>query len=152
MDRQEKIVIYETEQFIQVSVRFEEGDVWLNQEQIATLYQSTVSNIARHIRNIIKEEELQEANCSKAIPTLANDGKQYQVKHYKLDMIIALGYRITSPVATKFRKWATERLKEYMIKGFTMDDEHLQEAAGGSYWKELLERIRNIRSSPTLSA
>lgn len=148
MKGQGEILIYETEQQLQkIEVRLEEASVWLEASQISELYQTTKQNIGKHIKKILSEEELLEANCSKTIPTLANDGKQYQVKYYNLDMIIALGYRITSPVATKFRKWATECLKEYMIKGFTMDDERLQEAGGGSYWKELLERIRNIRSS-----
>ncbi|WP_262121032.1 virulence RhuM family protein [Anaerococcus sp. Marseille-Q5996] len=143
-----EIVIYQTENGktkIQVIIR--EDTIWLNQNQLADLYQTSKSNVSEHIRNIINEEELDIDNVLKQIPTLANNGKTYDVNYYNLDMIISLGYRIKSKIATNFRIWATERLKEYMIKGFTLDDERLKQMGGANYWDELLDRIRDIRSS-----
>jgi len=128
-------------------VRMQGETVWLTQKQLAELFDTTKQNISQHINNILKEGELETDSVVKKILTTADDGKKYQTDHYNLDMIISLGYRINSRIATNFRIWATERLKEYIRKGFTMDDERLKNLGGGNYWKELLERIRDIRSS-----
>ena len=109
--------------------------------QLYELYQSSKANVSEHIKNIFEEGELEQSAVVRKIRTTAADGKTYAVNHYNLDMIISLGYRIKSSIATQFRRWATERLKEYMIKGFAMDDERLKNLGGGSYWKELLDRI-----------
>ena len=130
-----------------IDVRIQDDTVWLTQQQMAELYQSSKSNVSEHIKHIFEDGELAEEAVVRKIRTTASDGKNYSVTYYNLDMIISLGYRIKSIVATRFRKWATERLKEYMIKGFTMDDERLKGNGGGQYWKELLDRIRDIRSS-----
>lgn len=117
---------------------------------MAELYDTTKQNISLHIRNIFNENELDENSTVKEFLTVQKEGNRSNertVKSYNLDMIISLGYRIKSKVATNFRKWATERLKEYMIKGFTMDDERLKGNGGGNYWRELLARIKDIRSS-----
>ena len=111
------------------------------------MYQTSKSNISEHIKHIFEEEELEERLVVRKFRTTASDGKNYNVTYYNLDMIISLGYRIKSKIATNFRRWATERLKEYMLKGFTMDDERLKSLGGGGYFKELLERIRDIRAS-----
>lgn len=110
-------------------------------------YMRSKSNISEHIKHIFEEEELDEESVVRKFRTTAADGKSYNTIHYNLDMIISLGYRVKSKIATNFRRWATERLKEYMIKGFTMDDERLKNLGSGNYWKELLERIRDIRTS-----
>ena len=142
------IIIYKTEDGLtKINVKLQDETVWLNQEQIVELYDSSKSNVSEHIKNIFSEGELEEKSVVRKIRTTAKDGKNYNIKYYNLDMIISLGYRIKSKVATNFRIWATERLKEYMIKGFTMDDERLKGNAGGNYWKELLSRIKDIRSS-----
>ncbi len=130
-----------------IEVKLEDETVWLTQQQMADLYQSSKSNVSEHIKHIFEEGELEENSVVRNFRTTAADGKTYTVKHYNLDMIISLGYRIKSSIATSFRKWATERLKEYIIKGFAMDDERLKGNGGGMYWKELLDRIRDIRSS-----
>ena len=130
-----------------IEVKLEDETVWLTQQQMADLYQSSKSNVSEHIKHIFEEGELEENSVVRNFRTTAADGKTYTVKHYNLDMIISLGYRIKSSIATSFRKWATERLKEYIIKGFAMDDERLKGNSGGMYWKELLDRIRDIRSS-----
>lgn len=111
------------------------------------LYGSSKANVSEHIKHIFEEEELEKDSVVRNFRTTASDGKSYQTKYYNLDMIISLGYRIKSKIATQFRQWATKRLNEYIRKGFTMDDERLKEAGGGDYWKELLARIRDIRSS-----
>lgn len=111
------------------------------------LYGSSNANVSEHIKHIFEEEELEKDSVVRNFRTTAADGKSYQTKYYNLDMIISLGYRIKSKIATQFRQWATKRLNEYIRKGFTMDDERLKEAGGGDYWKELLARIRDIRSS-----
>jgi hypothetical protein len=111
------------------------------------LYQSSKANVSEHIAHIFEEGELAKEAVVRKFRTTASDGKNYNVLYYNLDMIISLGYRINSATATKFRQWATQRLKEYIIKGFSIDDERLKGNAGGSYWKELLDRIRDIRSS-----
>ncbi len=121
--------------------------MWLTQGQLVELYQTSKSNISEHIKHIFEEGELEESAVVRKFRTTATDGKTYNMTYYNLDMIISLGYRVRSGVATNFRHWATERLKEYMIKGFTMDDQRLKGSGGGSYWKELLDRIRDIRSS-----
>ena len=142
------ILIYQTENGVtKIDVRIQDDTVWLTQQQMAELYQSSKSNVSEHIKHIFEDGELAEEAVVRKIRTTASDGKNYSVTYYNLDMIISLGYRIKSIVATRFRKWATERLKEYMIKGFTMDDERLKGNGGGQYWKELLDRIRDIRSS-----
>ena len=142
------IIIYQSESGeTKIDVRFQDETVWLTQAQLCELYQSSKANVSEHIKNIFEEGELEQSAVVRKIRTTAADGKTYAVNHYNLDMIISLGYRIKSSIATQFRRWATERLKEYMIKGFTMDDERLKNLGGGSYWKELLDRIRDIRSS-----
>lgn len=143
-----KFIIFKTEdEQISVHVRFEEDTIWLTQDQIAALYGVERPGITQHIKNIFAEGELQENSVSKKFLRTAADGKNYNTKHYNLDMIISLGYRVNSKIATQFRIWATDRLKEYIIKGFTMDDERLKNLGGGGYWKELLQRIRDIRAS-----
>lgn len=142
------IVIYQSENGdAKIDVRFVDDTVWLTQAQLCELYKSSKANVSEHIKNIFEEGELEEDLVVRKIRTTAADGKSYAVNHYNLDMIISLGYRIKSSIATQFRRWATERLKEYMIKGFTMDDERLKNLGGGNYWHELLDRIRDIRSS-----
>jgi len=143
-----EFIIFKTEdEKISVDVRVNEQDVWLTQDQLALLYGVERPGITQHIKNIFAEGELQEDSVSKKFLRTANDGKNYDTKHYNLDMIISLGYRVNSKVATQFRIWATKRLNEYIRKGFTMDDERLKNLGGGSYWKELLQRIRDIRAS-----
>ena len=143
-----EILIYQTEDGrTKIDVKFEDETVWLTQAQLCELYQTSKSNISEHIKHIFEEEELDEESVVRKFRTTAADGKSYNTIHYNLDMIISLGYIVKSKIATNFRRWATERLKEYMIKGFTMDDERLKNLGGGNYWKELLERIRDIHSS-----
>lgn len=147
-ENQGEIVIYQTDDGdTKIDVRFVDETVWLTQTQLCELYQTSKSNISEHIKHIFEEGELDEISVVRKFRTTASDGKSYNVAYYNLDMIISLGYRVKSIVATNFRRWATERLKEYMIKGFTMDDERLKNLGGGNYWKELLDRIRDIRSS-----
>ncbi len=145
------IVIYQTEDGVtQIEVRLENENVWLTQQQMADLYQTTRPNIVQHIRNIYEEGELEQvATCKNFLQVRQEGNRQVsrEIPFYNLDMIISLGYRVKSRIATNFRRWATERLKEYMIKGFTMDDERLKQMGGGGYWRELLDRIRDIRSS-----
>jgi hypothetical protein len=143
-----EIVIYQSEDgFTHIDVKLEDETIWLTQEQLVNLYQTSKANVSEHIKNIIEEGELDRDSVVRKFRTTASDGKNYNIYHYNLDMIISLGYRIKSSIATRFRIWATERLKEYMVKGFTMDDTRLKELGGGNYWKELLDRIRDIRSS-----
>ena len=143
-----EILIYQTEDGLtKINVKMQDETVWLTQQQLAELYQSSKSNVSEHIKHIFEEGELDEESVVRKFRTTASDGKNYSVIHYNLDMIISLGYRIKSSIATRFRRWATERIKEYMIKGFTMDDERLKGNGGGNYWKELLDRIKDIRSS-----
>ena len=147
-NNQGEIVIYQTDDGdTKIDVRFVDETVWLTQAQLCKLYQTSKSNVSERIKNIFEEGELEENSVVRKFRTTASDGKNYSVSYYNLDMIISLGYRIKSITATQFRRWATERLKEYMIKGFTMDDERLKNLGGGNYWKELLDRIRDIRSS-----
>ena len=147
-DNQGNLVIYQSNDGeTKIDVRFVDETVWLTQQQLCDLYQTSKSNISEHIKHIFEEEELEENSVVRKFRTTASDGKKYLTAYYNLDMIISLGYRIKSKIATNFRRWATERLKEYMIKGFTMDDERLKQLGGGNYWHELLDRIRDIRSS-----
>lgn len=150
-NNQGEIVIYQTDNGdTKIDVRFVDETVWLTQAQLCELYQTSKSNVSEHIKNIFEEGELEENSTVRKFRTVQNEGERIVTReqlHYNLDMIISLGYRIKSITATQFRRWATERLKEYMIKGFTMDDERLKNLGGGNYWKELLDRIRDIRSS-----
>ena len=150
-EKQVDIVIYQTEDGgTKIDVRFEGETVWLTQQQMAELFGSSRTNIVEHIRHIYEEGELDEDSTCRKFRQVRDEGGRRvsrEIPHYNLDMIISLGYRVKSKIATHFRRWATERLKEYMLKGFTMDDERLKELGGGNYWKELLARIRDIRSS-----
>ena len=147
-ENQGDIVIYQTEDGeTKIDVRFVDETVWLSLDQLSVLFERNKSTISRHLKNIFEEGELERDSVVAKIATTAADGKTYRVDYYNLDAIISLGYRVQSRIATQFRRWATERLKEYMIKGFTMDDERLKNLGGGNYWKELLDRIRDIRSS-----
>ena len=151
MDDNNQIIIYQSEDGqTRIEVKFTGETVWLSQQQMADLYQTTRPNIVQHIRNIYADGELEEqATCKKFLQVRQEGNRQVtrEMPFYNLDMIISLGYRIRSVIATHFRRWATERLKEYIIKGFTMDDERLKGNGGGAYWRELLDRIRDIRSS-----
>jgi len=148
LDDHGELIIYQTDDGLtKINVRFEEETVWLTQAQLCDLYQTSKSNISEHIKHIFSEGELEESQVVRKFRTTAADGKSYNMSFYNLDMIISLGYRVKSIVATRFRQWATARLKEYMIKGFALDDERLKGHGGGDYWKELLDRIRDIRSS-----
>lgn len=141
-------IIYQTEDGLtKINVRVENDTVWLSLDLMAELFQRDKSTISRHIKNIFSEGELLADSVVANFATTANDGKTYQVDYYNLDVIISVGYRVKSMRGTQFRIWATQRLKEYLIKGFTMDDERLKGNGGGNYWKELLDRIRDIRSS-----
>ncbi|MDI9473124.1 MAG: virulence RhuM family protein [Bacillota bacterium] len=143
-----EIIIYQTEDGLaKIDVRLENETVWLSLDQMAELFQRDKSTISRHIKNIFSEGELIRDSVVANYATTATDGKTYQVDYYNLDVIISVGYRVKSYRGTQFRQWATARLKEYLIKGFTLDDERLKGYGGGNYWKELLDRIRDIRSS-----
>lgn len=144
------IIIYQDEDGVtKVNVRFADEDVWLTQNQLAEIYDTTQENISMHIKNIYEDKELDENRTYKKFLLVRQEGNR-QVKrnidHYNLDVIIALGYRVQSQIATRFRRWATERLHEYIQKGFTMDDERLKQG-GNRYFRELLQRIRDIRAS-----
>jgi hypothetical protein len=129
-----------------IEVTFQGETAWLTQAQLTDLFQSSKANVSEHIKHIFKEGELQRESVVRKFRTTASDGKRYEVNHYDLDMIISLGYRVKSKVATQFRIWATERLHEYIVKGFAMNDERLKNG-GGRYFRELLQRVRDIRSS-----
>lgn len=130
---------------IKVDVRFEDETVWLTQDQMALLFGKAKSTINEHIQNIFKEGELEESECTQKFGN--SEFQQKAPNYYNLDVIISVGYRVKSIRGTQFRQWATKRLNEYIRKGFTMDDERLKNLGGGGYWKELLQRIRDIRSS-----
>lgn len=146
-----ELLFYQTEDGLtRVDVRFEGETVWLNQAQMVNLFQTTKQNISLHIKNIFDEKELQPEATVKEYLTVQTEGKrevQRAIEHYNLDVIISVGYRVKSYRGTQFRIWATQRLREYLVKGFTMDDERLKQAGGGDYFDELLARIRDIRSS-----
>lgn len=151
MSTNNQIVIYQTEDGLtKIEVRLENDSVWLSQQQMADLYQTSRTNVVEHIKHIYEEQELDIDSTCRNFRQVRQEGNRQverDIPFYNLDMIISLGYRVKSRIATNFRRWATERLKEYMIKGFTMDDERLKQVGGGGYWKELLDRIRDIRSS-----
>ncbi|MBU4452824.1 virulence RhuM family protein, partial [Patescibacteria group bacterium] len=133
-----------------IQVRIEGDTVWLTQAQMAELFDTTKQNISLHIQNIFKEGELTREATIKECLIVQKEGNREvsrQIEHCNLDLIISVGYRVKSQIATRFRQWATARLREYIVKGFTMDDERLKGNSGGTYWKELLNRIRDIRSS-----
>ncbi len=142
------LLLYQTEDGqTKIEVRLQDETVWLNQAQLCELFDKDKRTISEHIRNIFKEGELFEESVIRKFRTTASDGKNYQVTYYNLDVIISVGYRVSSHRGTQFRIWATHRLKEYLIKGFTLDDERLKRGGGGNYFSELLARIRDIRSS-----
>jgi hypothetical protein len=145
------IIIYQSDDGkTHLDVRMEADTVWLTQQQMVDLYQTSRTNVVEHIKHIYEDGELSEASTCRNFRQVRMEGKRQvdrEMTFYNLDMIISLGYRIRSVIATKFRQWATARLKEYIVKGFTMDDERLKQLGGSNYWKELLDRIRDIRSS-----
>ena len=153
MDKKE-IVVYQNEDgSLKLDINLEDETLWLSLTQIAQLFGKNKSTISRHIKNIFETEELQENQVVAKNATTANDGEIYQVDYYNLDMIISIGYRVNSSVATKFRQWATKILKEYMIKGFAMDDERLENSPRirqKGYFEELKERVDRIRTSEAL--
>ena len=150
-DEYGEILIYQTDDGqTNIEVKIEDDTVWLTQQQMSELFQTSRTNVVEHIKHIYEEGELDEISTCRNFRQVRKEGNREvtrQIPHYNLDMIISLGYRIKSVIATRFRRWATKRLKEYMIKGFTIDDERLKGNGGGNYWKELLDRIRDIRSS-----
>jgi hypothetical protein len=145
---QSQVLLYQaSDGATRLEVRMEDETVWLSQNQMAELFQTSIPNVSMHIRNVFAEGELQPASVVKEFLIAAADGKNYQTKFYNLDVIISVGYRVKSHRGTQFRIWATQRLREYIVKGFAMDDERLKRAGGGNYFEELLSRIRDIRSS-----
>ena len=148
MNQKSNMIIYTTEDGLtKIETTFDEDTVWLSIDQMAELFQRDKSTISRHIKNVFSEGELQRESVVANFATTAADGKTYQVDYYNLDVIISVGYRVKSKRGTQFRIWATNILKEYMKKGFALDDERLKNLGGGGYFKELLERIRDIRAS-----
>ena len=154
MTQNNNIVIYQSEDGkVHLDVVYNEETMWLTQQQLCDLYQTSKSNVSEHIKHIFEEGELDKEVVVRNFRITTQHGaiegktQSRDVAHYNLDMILSLGYRVRSVTATRFRQWATDRLKEYIIKGFTMDDERLKQLGGGNYWKELLDRIRDIRSS-----
>ena len=153
MENQNKgdIVIYQTQDGLtKINVKFENETVWLTQAQLVELYQSSKANISEHIKHIFEEGELTEESTVRKFRTVQIEGEREVSREqtfYNLDMIISLGYRVKSAVATQFRRWASDLIKEYLKKGYALDDKRLKELGGGDYWKELLDRIRDIRSS-----
>ncbi|TRX43155.1 virulence RhuM family protein [Flavobacterium restrictum] len=150
-DEKREVIIYKAADGLsELSVQLENETVWLTQKQLVELYQAAKSTVSEHIKNIYEDEELTAEATVRKTRTVQTEGNREvsrELDYYNLDMIIALGYRINSKIATRFRQWATQRLKEYIVKGFTMDDDRLKNLGGGNYWKELLDRIRDIRSS-----
>ena len=141
------IIFYEgDDNSLRIKTLIEDDNLWLTQAQLAELYRSSKSNISEHLKHIFESGELEQNSVVRIFRTTAPDGKNYQTKYYNLDVILALGYKVNSKIAIKFRQWATARLHEYIQKGFTLDDERLKQN-GGRYFKELLQRIRDIRSS-----
>lgn len=148
MEQDTNILIYQTEDGLtKIETRLEDETVWLTQAQLAELFQKSKSTISEHIKHIFEEGELEAESVVRNSRTTAGDGKSYDTNYYNLDVIISVGYRVKSLQGTKFRQWATQRLREYIVKGFTMNDELLKQAGGGNYFDELLARIRDIRSS-----
>jgi hypothetical protein len=148
MSQNSPIILYTTEDGkSRIQLRAIDGTVWLSQAEMAALFDTTKQNISLHIKNILEEGELFEVSVVKDYLTTASDGKNYIVALYHLDMILAVGYRIRSPRGTQFRQWATIILREYLVKGFAMDDERLKDPKEDDYFNELLDRIRDIRSS-----
>ena len=151
MDNYGEILIYQSEDGLtNIEVKIQDETVWLTQQQMVDLFQTSRTNVVEHIEHIYEKFELDENSTCRKFRQVRKEGNREvsrEMSYYNLDMIISLGYRVKSRIATNFRRWATERLKEYMIKGFTMDDERLKNLGGGNYWKELLDRIRDIRSS-----
>ncbi len=146
--READVLLYQTQDgHTRVEVRFDGETAWLSLGQLVELFQRDKSVISRHIKNVFDEGELSRDAVVAEFATTAADGKTYQVEYFNLDVIISVGYRVKSHRGTQFRIWATQRLREYIVKGFTMDDERLKRAGGGSYFEELLARIRDIRSS-----
>ncbi|MFN9303945.1 MAG: virulence RhuM family protein [Candidatus Kapaibacterium sp.] len=142
------IIIYQTEDGkTKIETRLEDETVWLTQAQLCELFQKSKATVSEHIKNIFEEGELDSNSVVRNFRTTAADGKSYNTSFYNLDVIISVGYRVKSHQGTKFRQWATARLREYIVKGFTMNDELLKQAGGGNYFEELLARIRDIRSS-----
>ena len=146
-----EIIIYQTDDGLtKIETKFEQDTVWLSLDQMAELFQRDKSTVSRHIKNVFEEGELERNSTVANFAIVQMEGNRKvtrNIEFYNLDVIISVGYRVKSLRGTQFRRWATERLKEYMIKGFTMDDERLKGNGGGNYWKELLDRIRDIRSS-----
>lgn len=151
MQNKGEIIIYQTQDGeTKLSVNLKDETVWLSLDQMAELFQRDKSTISRHIKNVFEEGELQQDSTVAKFATVQNEGEREVVRnidYYNLDVIISVGYRVKSQRGTQFRIWANSVLKEYLIKGFAMDDERLKGNGGGSYWKELLDRIRDIRSS-----
>lgn len=151
MNENNRILIYTGQDgLIKIDVKLEEDTLWLTQAQMCELYQTSRTNVVEHIKHIYEEGELQEAATCRTFRQVRQEGSRVvnrEIPYYNLDMVIALGYRVRSIIATRFRQWATIRLKEYITKGFTLDDDRLKKLGGGGYWKELLERIRDIRST-----
>ncbi len=143
-----EILIYQTEDGLtKIDVKMENETVWLTQADMARLFQTSKQNVSLHVKNIFKEGELSEPSVVKEYLTTALDGKKYKTRYYSLDVIISVGYRVKSHRGTQFRIWVLQVLKEFIIKGFAMNDDLLKKAGGGNYFEELLERIRDIRSS-----
>ena len=150
MEQQDKgqIILYQTQDGeSKIEVTLANETVWLTADQMAELFQRNKSTISRHIKNVFEEGELKHDSVVAFFATTASDGKKYQVTYYNLDMIISIGYRVKSYRGVQFRIWATQVLKEYLIKGFALNDDLLKNAGGGNYFDELLSRIRDIRSS-----
>ena len=148
LNPQSEIIIYQTEDGqTKIDVRMESETVWLSLDKVAELFQRDKSTVSRHIRNVFEEGELDYNSVVANFATTAADAKTYVVTHYNLDVIISVGYRVKSLRGTQFRRWANSVLKDYIVKGFAMNDDLLKRAGGGNYWRELLERIRDIRSS-----
>lgn len=147
----ENIIVYQGDDgSLHIDVKLEDDTVWLTQQQMAELYQTSRSNVVEHIKNIYADGELDENSTCRKFRQVRIEGNREVTRnmpYYNLDMIISLGYRVKSVTATRFRQWATKRINEYIRKGFTMDDERLKSLGGGGYWQELLERIRDIRAS-----
>jgi len=145
-----EIIFYRNDEGnVNIEVMFGEENVWLSLNQMAELFERDKSVISKHIKNIFEEQELEKDEVIRNIPTVANDGKTYNVDYYNLDLIISVGYRVKSSQGTQFRKWATKVLREFVVKGFVLDDERLKNGAhfGKDYFDELIERIREIRAS-----